>query len=161
MCITIFRVPSTGPLANLLLWSPGADCWFHVPYAVSPKDSTLGFVKLVFPFWVPIMINSLIFRVPRKRDHNLDNHPDREYCEKPACDRLGFDVRSSLRRGKNFPPKNQYSVLGLGFRVVVLADTVPTKSLTFYSPTCIIRTLGPRPHESALKFSFLSGQSAQ
>ena len=27
------------------------------------------------PFWIPIIIRHLIFRVPQKRDHNFDNHP--------------------------------------------------------------------------------------
>ena len=27
------------------------------------------------PFWVPIIVRHLIFRVPKKRDHNFDNHP--------------------------------------------------------------------------------------
>ena len=31
-------------------------------------------VKIMGPFWIPVIIRHLIFRVP-KRDHNLDNHP--------------------------------------------------------------------------------------
>ena len=27
------------------------------------------------PFWIPIIIQHRIFRVPKKRDHNFDNHP--------------------------------------------------------------------------------------
>ena len=30
-------------------------------------------VKIMVPFWVPIIVRHLIFRVP-KRDHNFDNH---------------------------------------------------------------------------------------
>ena len=32
-------------------------------------------VKIMVPFWVPIIIRHLIFRVPKKKDHNSDNHP--------------------------------------------------------------------------------------
>ena len=31
-------------------------------------------VKVMVPFWIPIIIRHLIFRVPN-RDHNFDNHP--------------------------------------------------------------------------------------
>ena len=31
-------------------------------------------VRILVPFWIPIIIRHLIFRVP-KRDHNFDNHP--------------------------------------------------------------------------------------
>ena len=30
-------------------------------------------VKIMVPFWIPIIIRHLVFRVP-KRDHNFDNH---------------------------------------------------------------------------------------
>ena len=30
--------------------------------------------KMMVPFWIPIIIRHLIFRVP-KRDHKIDNHP--------------------------------------------------------------------------------------
>ena len=29
---------------------------------------------MMVPFWIPIIIRPLIFRVPPKRDHNFDNH---------------------------------------------------------------------------------------
>ena len=29
------------------------------------------------PFWIAVIIRHLIFRVPKKRDHNFDNHPYR------------------------------------------------------------------------------------
>ena len=32
-------------------------------------------VKIMVPFWVPIIIRHLLFRVPKKRDPNFDNHP--------------------------------------------------------------------------------------
>ena len=32
-------------------------------------------LKIMVPAWVPIIIRHLIFRVPKKRDHNFDNHP--------------------------------------------------------------------------------------
>ena len=32
-------------------------------------------VKIMIPFWIPIIIRHLIFRVPEKGDHNFDNHP--------------------------------------------------------------------------------------
>ena len=32
-------------------------------------------VKIMVPFWVPMILPHLIFRVPKKRDHNFDNHP--------------------------------------------------------------------------------------
>ena len=31
-------------------------------------------VKIMDPFWIPIIIRHLIFRVPKK-DHNFENHP--------------------------------------------------------------------------------------
>ena len=31
-------------------------------------------VNIMGPFWIPIIIRHLVFRVP-KRDHNFDNHP--------------------------------------------------------------------------------------
>ena len=35
-------------------------------------------VKIMIPFWIPIIIRHLIFRVPpQKRYHNFDNHPSR------------------------------------------------------------------------------------
>ena len=36
-------------------------------------------VKIMVPFWIPIIIRPLIFRVPGapKEDHNFDNHPHR------------------------------------------------------------------------------------
>ena len=40
-------------------------------------------VKIMVPFWIPIIIRHLIFRDP-KRDHNFDNHP---YSGSPV---LGF-----------------------------------------------------------------------
>ena len=33
-------------------------------------------VRIMVPFWIPIIIRHLIFRDP-KRDHNVDNHPYR------------------------------------------------------------------------------------
>ena len=33
-------------------------------------------VKIMVPFWIPIIMRHLIFRVLYpKRDHNFDNHP--------------------------------------------------------------------------------------
>ena len=32
-------------------------------------------IKIMVPFWIPIIVRPLIFRVP-KRGHNFDNHPD-------------------------------------------------------------------------------------
>ena len=32
-------------------------------------------VKIMVPFWVPVIVRHLILRVPKKRDHNFDNHP--------------------------------------------------------------------------------------
>ena len=32
-------------------------------------------VKIMAPFWVPIIIRHLIFRVPQKGDQNFDNYP--------------------------------------------------------------------------------------
>ena len=36
------------------------------------------------PFWIPIIIRHLIFRVPNlKRDHNFDNHPYGNHSHRP------------------------------------------------------------------------------
>ena len=32
-------------------------------------------VKIRVPFWVPIIIRHLLFRVPKKGPYNFDNHP--------------------------------------------------------------------------------------
>ena len=39
------------------------------------KKQTWVVVKIMVPFWIPIIIRHLIFRVPKKIDHNFDNHP--------------------------------------------------------------------------------------
>ena len=33
-------------------------------------------VNIMLPFWIPIRIWHLIFRVPLERDHNVDHHPN-------------------------------------------------------------------------------------
>ena len=33
-------------------------------------------VKFMVPFWIPIIIQHIIFRVPQKRGHDFDNHPN-------------------------------------------------------------------------------------
>ena len=38
------------------------------------SSATWVVVKMMVPFWIPIVIRHLIFRGP-KRDHNFDNHP--------------------------------------------------------------------------------------
>ena len=61
------------------------DCYGDVSGASLPcRSSSLDLgsrhiwvvVKIMVPFWVPILIRGLIFRVP-KRDHNFDIHPYR------------------------------------------------------------------------------------
>ena len=32
-------------------------------------------VKIMVPFGVPDIVRHLLFRVPKKRDHNFDHHP--------------------------------------------------------------------------------------
>ena len=32
-------------------------------------------LKIMVPFWVPIVVRHLIFRVPKTLNHNFDNHP--------------------------------------------------------------------------------------
>ena len=52
--------------------------WFLVFLEIIAHLRTQGqmlVVKIMVPFWVPIIVRHLIFRVP-KRDHNFDNHPD-------------------------------------------------------------------------------------
>ena len=67
------------------------------------------------PFWVPIIIRHLLFRVPKQRDHNFDNHPYKtadmksylvsgEPGEAPTL-RPGFDFRflKGFLRDPNIP----------------------------------------------------------
>ena len=42
-------------------------------------------VKILVPFWVPIIVRHLIFRVPNKRDPNFDSHPHANQGPKPHC----------------------------------------------------------------------------
>ena len=32
-------------------------------------------VKIMVPFWIPSIIRHLVYRGPKKGDHNFDNHP--------------------------------------------------------------------------------------
>ena len=50
-------------------------------------------VKIRVPFWVPIIIRHLLFRVTIKRDPNFDNHP---YTE-ALIDQVQFKVLQEIR----------------------------------------------------------------
>ena len=67
-------------------------------------------VKIMVPFWVPILVRHLIFRVPKKTGHNFDNHP--------------YSSMSMLRLQNPRPLKwwcaSERKVLG-GFRDVVFS----------------------------------------
>ena len=41
----------------------------------APRVGIWVVVKIRVPFWLNIIIRHLLFRVPKKRDPNFDNHP--------------------------------------------------------------------------------------
>ena len=67
-------------------------------------------VKITVPFWIPIIIRHLIFRVP-KRDHHFDNH---------ACSYV-HKIYAGITITQNSRPTVFCGVkgLGLGFRLRV------------------------------------------
>ena len=79
-------------------------------------------VKVIVPFWIPIIIRHLIFRVPT-RNHNFDNHPYTCFefwaqglgCQNPASTKVpstlgGIGVQYTNLVGLWSPLKTKLSI---------------------------------------------------